>query len=143
MDAFILGTSKGKTAVDGVCFTRGVPAFHELRMSRPVLSICTRCEPSGKHRSDDKGASLHDRVREVRKQRGLKEVFKVEAVDCLGLCDEPCVVELKGKQRSTYTRVGVDTRRDVEAVVEMACAYAAMPPGGELPERGLPGQHAD
>jgi predicted metal-binding protein len=111
-------------------------------MSRPVLLVCTRCEPGGKHRGSG-GESLFERVRELRKTRGLKEVFKVEEVDCLGLCDEANVVELSGKKRSTYTRTRLDARSDVEAVVEMACAYAALEPGGELPERGLPGEHAD
>lgn len=103
-------------------------------MSRPVLSICTRCEH---------GDDLHRRVRALRKERGLKEVFKVEEIRCLDLCDNPCAIQLEGKRRSTYLRGHIHPKDDVERVVAAAAAYAALTPGNELPERLLPGEHED
>lgn len=103
-------------------------------MSRPTLSICVRCEH---------GDELHERVRALRKQRGLKVDFKVEAVRCLDLCDNPCAIRLEGKKRSTYLRARVQPAANVEQVIAAACAYAALAPGDELPERVLPGVHED
>lgn len=102
-------------------------------MSRPLLTICTRCED---------GDDLHDRVRALRKARGLKDLFKVDTAHCLGVC-EPCVIQLEGKKRSTYLRSHVHAKRDVAAIVDAACAYAALPPGHELRDRELPGVHED
>ena len=117
-------------------------------MARPVLFICTSCKVP-KHRTVDvdraagRGALLFEAVRAIRKQRGVQDVFKVEEVRCLGMCDEPCNVELKGKRRSTCARTRLSALTDAAAVVDMACAYAALSPAEELPERGLPGDHAD
>jgi len=102
-------------------------------VSRPLLLICTRCED---------GDDLYERVKKVRKARALKEVFKVDEVRCLDLCDSPCTMQLEGKKRSTIARVGL-SKQDAEKIVDVACAYAALAPGEELPERSLPGQHAD
>lgn len=104
-------------------------------MSRVVLSICERCEQS-KHSTGEK---LHDAVKAIRREQGLKEVFKVEQVRCLKCCDRPCALELSGKKRSTYTRTDVSVD-DAALVVEAAVRYAALLPGEELPERLLPGE---
>ncbi|MDP2342401.1 MAG: DUF1636 family protein [Deltaproteobacteria bacterium] len=103
-------------------------------MSRVVLSICERCEQT----KTSTGEALYEAVRRIRRERGLKELFKLEPVRCLKCCDQPCALELSGKKRSTYTRVdvGVD---DAAAVVDAAVLYAALQPGEELSERQLPG----
>ena len=98
-------------------------------MSRPTLTICTRC---------DGGEALFEAVRERRRDQGLKELFKVEAERCLKCCDGPIAIELSGKKRSTYTRVDV-RKKDADACVAAAAAYAALEPGEELRERDLPG----
>jgi predicted metal-binding protein len=102
-------------------------------VSRPHLLICTRCE---------RGDELYARVKKARRERGLKEAFKVEEVRCLDLCDNPCTFQLEGKKRSTIVRVGL-LPKDSDAVVDVAAAFAALAPGEELPERALPGEHAD
>ena len=102
-------------------------------VSRPTLTICTKC---------DRGDELYERVRALRKERGLKETFKVDDVRCLGIC-EAVVIQLEGKKRSTYLRSHVHAKRDVERVVDAAVHYAALSPGEELPERDLPGEHED
>ncbi len=102
-------------------------------MARPSLLICTKC---------DGGDALYERTRNLRKQRELKEVFKVEEVRCLSLCDAPCAVQLEGKKRSTVSRTALDAR-DAERLVDVASAFAALRPGEDLPERALPGEHAD
>lgn len=96
--------------------------------------MCERCEQS----RSSTGEALLEAIKRIRRERGLKDLFKVEAVHCLKCCDQPCALELSGKRRSTYTRVdvGVD---DAEAVVEAAQLYAALLPGQELSERQLPG----
>lgn len=99
-------------------------------MSRPTLTICTRC---------DEGDRLYERVRAARKARDLKEVFKVEEVRCLRCCRSSIACELAGKKRSTYTRVELRPD-DADALVDAMVAYAALPPGAELPERVLPGE---
>ena len=103
-------------------------------MSRVLLSVCERCEQS----RSSTGEALLEAVKRLRRERGLKEVFKVEGVRCLKCCDQPCALELSGKKRSTYTRVdvGID---DAAAVVDAAVLYAALQPGEELTERQLPG----
>lgn len=103
-------------------------------VSRPILSICVRCEH---------GDDLHRRVRALRKERELKQDFKVDAVSCLGLCDDPCAVKLEGRERSTYLRSCLHPRHDVERIVLAARAYATLARGQELPERMLPGEHQD
>ncbi|MEW5740275.1 MAG: DUF1636 family protein [Myxococcota bacterium] len=111
-------------------------------MSRPTLFICRRCEAvTGDER--DSGEALYQAVKALRRERDLKPVFRVEGVKCLGLCDQPCAVEYEGKKRSTYARILVHSRKDVEAVVEAAVAYAALEPGQELSERRLPGESGD
>lgn len=111
-------------------------------MSRPTLFICRRCEDESGDEARS-GEALYRAVKALRRARGLKPVFAVEGVKCLKLCEAACAVEYEGKKRSTYTRTGVDARRDVEAVVEAAVAYAGLAPGQELPERRLPGDSAD
>lgn len=105
-------------------------------MSRPTVSICTRCDDGGK--SGD-GARLFERVKKLRKELELKDVFALEESGCLGLCHAPCNVLFEGKKRSTYLRTEVHAKKDAEAVVLAARAYAALEPGQELPERLLPG----
>ncbi|MCA2979773.1 MAG: DUF1636 family protein [Myxococcaceae bacterium] len=112
-------------------------------MPRPTLSICRRCEPDDASSDAETGEALYRAVRALRKARGLKPLFKVEGVRCLGLCRHACNVVFEGKKRSTYTRSQVDAVRDLEAVVEAAVAYARLSPGEELPERKLPGASAD
>jgi predicted metal-binding protein len=99
-------------------------------MSRPVLTICTRC---------DGGERLYDEVKALRRERGLKEVFKVDDVSCLNCCDDPIAVELQGPRHSTYTRVCL-APNIAASVVAAAVAYAALGPDEELPERLLPGE---
>lgn len=113
-------------------------------VSRPVLSICVRCRTRGRGvgGTSARGDELADAVRALRKQRALKNLFKVDELDCLSLCDTPCAAQLEGRKRSTITRVGLRPS-DAERLVEAACAYAALEPGQDLPERLLPGEHAD
>lgn len=102
-------------------------------MSRPILFICRGCEG---------GDFLYKRVKALRKAQGLKPVFRLEGVHCLDGCDTPCTAKLKGKKRSTYTRVGLRVG-SASALVDAAKGYAALNPGDELPERALPGESAD
>jgi predicted metal-binding protein len=111
-------------------------------MSRPLVSICKRCEDDDELDSGN-GALLYEAVKELRKKRGLKEVFALDAVKCLGLCRSPCTVMFEGSKRSTYLRTQVHAQLEAAAVVEAACAYAALKPGEELTERKLPGLSGD
>lgn len=113
-------------------------------MSRPVLSICVRCRPHDRDRTAGPahGDELAEKVRSLRRQLKLKEVFKVEEVNCLSLCDTPCAVQLEGKKHPTMARIGV-RNDDAERLVHAMRAYAVLAPGQELPERMLPGEHAD
>jgi predicted metal-binding protein len=113
-------------------------------MARPVLSICRRCEPENGDGTDSRsGEALFQAVKALRKERGLKKVFKLEGVKCLSLCRWGCNASLEGKKRSTYIRSELDPERDVEALITAACAYAELEPGQELPERRLPGVSGD
>lgn len=105
-------------------------------MSRPTLTICTRCDEG---KSGD-GERLYERLRKLRKELELKDVFELDEVQCLGLCDSPCNVMLEGKKRSTYVRTNLHAKKDAEALIEAMRAYAALEPGQELPERMLPGE---
>ena len=98
-------------------------------MSRPVLSICTRC---------DDGDDLFDAVKARRKQLDAKDLFKVESVRCLKCCREGIAIEYSGSKRSTYTRVNIK-KKHAHDVVDAAIAYAKLSPGEELRERKLPG----
>jgi predicted metal-binding protein len=108
-------------------------------MSRPTVSICVHCDDG----AAGDGEALYERVRKLRKRLGLKPVFRVEPARCLGLCGAGCNVVFEGKKRSTYTRTQVHAEREVDVLVEAACAYAALEPGAELSERQLPGLAAD
>jgi predicted metal-binding protein len=113
-------------------------------MARPVLSICRRCEPDDGHGEDSRsGEALFQRVKALRKARGLKDVFKLEGVKCLSLCRWGCNATLEGTERSTYTRSELHAEHDAEALVTAACACAELEPGQELPERRLPGVSGD
>lgn len=112
-------------------------------MGRPTLTICRRCEPDEADDDSQTGEGLFQAVKALRKARGLKPLFKVEGVRCLGLCRHACNLVLEGKKRSTYTRSQVDPVKDVEAVLLAAVAYARLSPGEELSERKLPGISAD
>ena len=103
-------------------------------MSRVLLTICERCEQT----RSSTGEALYEAVRRLRRERGLKPLFKVQQTHCLKCCDQPCALELSGNKRSTYTRVDV-TINDAAAVVDAAVLYAALKPGEELSERQLPG----
>lgn len=108
-------------------------------MSRtPLISICRRCEDDDGHDAGN-GELLYEQVKALRKKLGLKDVFDVEGVRCLGLCRSPCNVMFEGKKRSTYVRTQVHAVLEAEAVVQAARAYAALEPGEELSERRLPG----
>ena len=53
-------------------------------MSRtPLISICRRCEDDEERGS---GEELYQQVKTLRKKLGLKEVFELEGVQCLGMC---------------------------------------------------------
>jgi predicted metal-binding protein len=101
---------------------------------RVTLSICFRC---------DEREALFERVKQLRKKRGLKEIFRVEQVRCVRVCETPCNIEYSGEKRSTSTRTRVDAVRDADAVVRAAVAYALLSRGEELPERLWPGISAD
>jgi predicted metal-binding protein len=105
-------------------------------MSRPLLSICRRCEDDD---GREVGELLYQRVKALRKQLGLKVVFELDGVKCLGLCRSPCNVMFEGKKRSTYVRTQVHPTHEAEALVQAARAYAALEPGEEMSERRLPG----
>ena len=111
-------------------------------MSRPLVSICRRCEDEDERDAGD-GERLYEQVKALRKELGLKDVFDLEGVKCLGLCRSPCNVVFEGSKRSTYTRTQVHAVLEAEAVVQAAKAYAALEPGEELTERKLPGLSAD
>ncbi len=114
-------------------------------MSRPTLLICRSCEPGRHHPAPEAftGETLYQAVKALRKERHLKDVFELEGVKCLRLCDAPCNVQLEGKKRSTLTRSQVNALVEPERLVEAAVAYARLEPGEELPERKLPGVFAD
>ena len=108
-------------------------------MSRtPLISICRRCEDDDESEAGN-GERLYQEVKALRKKLGLKEVFDVEGVKCLGMCRSPCNVMFEGKKRSTYVRTQVHAIEEAAAVVLAARAYAALEPGEELSERTLPG----
>jgi predicted metal-binding protein len=98
-----------------------------------TLAICRRCD------EDDE---LYSRVKKLRKKLGYKEIFHLESVRCVRVCESPCNIEYSGDKRSTYTRTEVHQKRDVEAVVQAAVDYAKLSKGEELPERKLPGTAA-
>lgn len=109
-------------------------------MARPVLTICRSCEPDDAEGDDARsGEALYQRVKALRKARGLKPVFKLEGTKCLKLCRWACSAMLEGKKRSSYVRCELDAERDAEPLVDAAVGYAALEPGQELPERRLPG----
>ena len=113
-------------------------------MARPVLSICRRCEPDDGNGEDSRsGEALFQRVKALRKARGLKGIFKLEGVKCLSLCRWGCNATLEKKRQSTYMRSELHAERDVEALITAACAYAELEPGQELSERRLPGVSGD
>jgi predicted metal-binding protein len=112
-------------------------------MGHPTLIICRRCEPDDADDEALTGEALYRAVKARRKALGLKDVFDVEGVKCLGLCRTPCNLVFEGPKRSTYTRSHVHPIRELEAVVSAARAYAALSPGDELPERRLPGLSGD
>ena len=107
-------------------------------MSRPLVSICRRCEDD-EGRDSGNGELLYERVKALRKKLGLKDLFELEGVRCLGLCRSPCNVQFEGPKRSTYLRTQVHATLEAEAVVQAARAYAALAPDEELSERKLPG----
>jgi predicted metal-binding protein len=111
-------------------------------MSLPLVSICRRCEDEDE-RDAGNGELLYESVKALRKKLGLKDVFDLEAVKCLGLCRSPCNVMFEGPKRSTYTRTQVHATLEPMAVIQAARAYAALSPGEELSERKLPGLSAD
>ncbi len=110
-------------------------------MSRPTLFICRSCE---KKRGGDawSGELLFQTVKTLRRDRGLKDLFGLEGVDCLDRCDTPCNVQLEGKKRSTLARSDVNALVEGAPLVEAAAAYARLEPGKELLERVLPGSAA-
>ena len=66
-------------------------------MSRtPLISICRRCEDDEESEAGN-GELLYQEVKALRKKLGLKEVFDVEGVRCLGMCRSPCNVMFEGK----------------------------------------------
>ena len=107
-------------------------------MKPPLISICRRCEDDDEREACD-GEALYQAVKALRKKLGLKEVFELEGVKCLGLCRSPCNVMFEGSKRSTYLRTQVHAVLEAETVVQAARAYAALEPGEELSERKLPG----
>ncbi|MFO0601426.1 MAG: DUF1636 family protein [Myxococcaceae bacterium] len=107
-----------------------------------TVSICKRCEDEDE-RDSGNGQLLFDRVKELRKSLGLKDLFDLEAVKCFDMCRSPCNVVFEGEKRSTYTRTRVHATLEAEAVVQAARAYANLRPGEELHERKLPGLSAD
>lgn len=109
-------------------------------MKRPLVSICRRCEDDD---GREVGEALFEAVKKRRKALGLKDLFELEGVKCLGLCRSPCNVVFEGAKRSTYTRTEVHPDLEVDAVVRAARAYAALERGEELNERALPGLSAD
>ena len=104
------------------------------------MLICRSCERSGDAWS---GEVLYQAVKSLRKERNLKDVFELEGVSCLSLCDTPCNVQLEGRKRSTVTRSEVNALVEPDLLVDAAVAYARLEPGEELPERKLPGVFAD
>jgi predicted metal-binding protein len=88
------------------------------------------------------GDDLLSRVRALRKARDLKAMFKIKELRCLDVC-APCVIQLEGNKRSTYLRSHIHAKDDVDRLVTVACAYAALAAGHELSERALPGDHED
>jgi len=111
-------------------------------MSRPTLLICRSCQRAGANEAWS-GEGLYQAVKALRKERHLKEVFALEGVNCLRLCESPCNVQLEGKKRSTITRSEVNALIEPERLVNAAVAFARLEPGEELPERTLPGVFAD
>lgn len=107
-------------------------------MKPPLISICRRCEDDDEREACD-GEALYQAVKALRKKLGLKGVFELEGVKCLGLCRSPCNVMFEGSKRSTYLRTQVHAVLEAETVVQAARAYAALEPGEELSERKLPG----
>ncbi len=112
-------------------------------MGRPTLLICRSCRRKGAATDAWSGEVLYQAVKALRKERHLKEVFELEGVNCLRLCDTPCNLQLEGKKRSTVTRSEVNALVEPQQVVDAACAYARLEPGEELPDRWLPGVFAD
>lgn len=103
-------------------------------MKRPVLKVCVSC-----FGDDDRlsGERFFKRLKKERKERGLKPLFKLEAVRCLGGCDTPCNAKLKGDGRPTLERTWLHARNDVAALLDAAARYAQ----GAAPESlALPGR---
>ena len=112
-------------------------------MSPPTLLICRSCERKRATSDAWSGEVLYQAVKAMRRERGLKNVFELEGVDCLRLCDTPCNVQLEAKKRATVTRSEVNALVEPARLVDAACAYARLKPAEELPERSLPGVVAD
>ncbi len=109
-----------------------------------MLLICRSCEGKGAHTGDVwSGEALYQSVKSLRKERHLKDLFELEGVDCLSLCDTPCNAQLEGRKRSTVTRTQVNALVEADRLVDAAVAFARLEPGEELPERKLPGVFSD
>lgn len=88
-------------------------------MSRPVLKVCVSCT------TDEEwgGQSFFDALKAARKEQGLKPLFKLKAVDCLGGCDTPCNAQLKGEDMPKLDVTWLHGENDVQALLDGACRY--------------------
>ncbi|MBX7098844.1 MAG: DUF1636 domain-containing protein [Myxococcaceae bacterium] len=103
-------------------------------MKRPVLKVCVSC-----FGDDDRlsGERFFKRLKKERRERGLKPLFKLEPVRCLGGCDTPCNAKLKAEGRPTFERTWLHAKHDVAALVDAAARYAR---GAALEPGTLPGR---
>lgn len=90
-------------------------------MTRPTLQVCTSCEADDTHGD---GRAFFERLKEQRKARGLKPLFRLKAVDCLDGCDTPCNARLKGKGRDAVTLTWLHANDDVRPLLDAAAQYA-------------------
>ena len=88
-------------------------------MSKPVLFVCKSCNTTCNEDSElSEGACLLDRLNELNENK-----FVIQAVGCLWMCEQACVVALSASEQFTYLFTDLPVRESPEALLEVAGFY--------------------
>lgn len=89
-------------------------------MSKPVLFVCKSCNTTSSEDSEpSEGACLLARLNELNDE----DKFVIQAVGCLWMCEQACVVALSASEQFTYLFTDLPVRESPEALLEVADFY--------------------
>jgi predicted metal-binding protein len=103
------------------------PAYSVVQTAPHQLLVCKGCKPTACYRRP--GPAMIANLREAVLDAKLSSQLEVTGTACMGGCDSPCSVALRGPNKASWLFYDLDPADDVADIIEFTRLYIRLRDG--------------